>query len=252
MKKRIAFFVSLFFASSIGFAQDAEDIPRFLMFNQSIVHGNDMATVNQLTDSLSRPILDAMVDEGLIYNWGILTHNWGDEWNWNWYMFTRDHASFVAAWDEFVRRLGEAHPGAFQEFAKYSRAHKDNTYIVRHFRGRQLAEGEEPARFIMSNQSMVNQADLGTINALMDSVSMPVLDAMLDEGLIDSWGDLRHAWGDEWNVIWYMSAKNHAAFVNAWNELIRRLSEAHPGAFREMGQYVQAHRDNLYYIQYAR
>ena len=252
MKKIVACCVSLLLVSSISFAQDSGDTPGFLMFNQAIVPGNDMGTVNQLTDSLSRPILDAMVDEGLIYNWGILTHNWGDEWNWNWYMFTKDHASFVTAWNEFVRRMGEEHPEAMQEFLQYTQAHKDNMYSVRHFRGRQLAEGEEPPRFLMSNQSMINQADVGTINALMDSISVPILDAMLEEKLIYSWGDLRHGWGDEWNVSWYITTKDHASFVTAWGELIRRVSEAHPGAFQEMGQYVQAHKDNLYYIQYAR
>ena len=54
---------------------------------------------------LQKNTVDAMVDEGTINAWGIVTHNWGDEWNWNWYMFTKDHATFVSAWNEFVSRI---------------------------------------------------------------------------------------------------------------------------------------------------
>lgn len=111
-------------------AQETPDIPRFLMFNQNMVPGTHVGTLNQLADSLMRPILDAMVDEGTIRNWGILTHNWGDEWNW--YMGARDHASFVTAWGAFVSRLSEAHPGAFAEMGQYIQAHKDNLYFIRY------------------------------------------------------------------------------------------------------------------------
>ncbi len=50
----------------------------------------------------------------------------------NWYMGTRDHASFVTAWGEFVSRLGKQHPGAFAAFSQYIQAHKDNLYFIRY------------------------------------------------------------------------------------------------------------------------
>lgn len=232
--------------------QEAPDIPGFLMFNQNMVPGSDMGTVNQLADSLMRPILDAMVDEGVISNWGILTHSWGDEWNWNWYMFTKDHATFVSAWSEFVERASEANPGSLGQIYGHVTAHKDNTFSVRHFMGRELTEGEDPPRFMMLNQSRVEQKDIGSVNTLVDSLSAPILDAMVDEGLIYFWGAINHSWGDEWNINWYMGTKDHASFVTAWSEFVKRLGEQHPGAFAEFNKYIQAHKDNLYYIQYAK
>ncbi len=236
-------------------AQDSlatADVPGFLMFNQNMVPGPDMGTVNQLADSLMRPILDAMVDEGVIYNWGILTHRWGDEWNWNWYMFTKDHASFVSAWNQFVERASKANPGSLGQIFRHTTAHKDNTFGVRHFKSRELAEGEEPARFLMLNQSMVQQKDLGAVNALVDSVSVPILDAMVDEGLIYFWGAINHSWGDEWNVNWYMGTKDHGSFVTAWGEFLKRVGQKYPGVMAEFSKYIQAHKDNLYYIRYAK
>ena len=41
------------------------------------------------------------------------------------------------------------------------------------------------------------------INAAMDSINLPVYQAMVNEGLVISWGMYWHDWADEWNFHTY-------------------------------------------------
>jgi len=238
----------------VAYAQDeapeAPETPGFLMFNQNMVPGSDLAALNESVDSTMKPILDAMADEGLIYNWGILTHSWGDEWNWNWYMFTKDHASFVSAWSTFVERALAADSVAFATTFGYLKAHKDNTYAVRHFKGRELEEGEAPPKFIMLNYHKIN--DLGAANAQFDSTSAVVLNGMLDEGIIPFWGQANHSWGDEWSFHFWFGSDDHADFLSDWSVFVKRMQENYPSSLDDWNAVSTAHKDNLYNIRYAK
>lgn len=128
--------ISLFFLSINIPAQNADtsgmnDQPGFLVLSQNIVPMAEMQTVLQQGDSLAAPVLDELVDEGLLYGWGVLTHAWGDEYNYNIYYIAKDHASFVKAFDEFVKRMGERHPDSWRKVVQHLKAHKDNMYSIR-------------------------------------------------------------------------------------------------------------------------
>ena len=120
--------VLLTFSISSGVAQDVEFDRGFLMFNQN--QCDDMAGVMDMMRTTMGPILNELEDEELIANWGVLTHSWGDEWNFNWWVSTGDHAGFVVAWGELVSRLNERDPDWFEEFGPMCQKHKDNLYTV--------------------------------------------------------------------------------------------------------------------------
>ena len=109
--------------------------PGTLVFSQNMVAMKDMGKVNKLIDSLSVPIWNEIMNEGMLMGWGQLNHEWGDEWNCNFYYIAKDKESFFAAWDEFVKRMGERHPDAWKEMIPAFQAHKDNVYYYqqRHY-----------------------------------------------------------------------------------------------------------------------
>jgi hypothetical protein len=132
MKTLIATFLMLFLfpVFNITFAQE-ESPPNWLVVSQNIVQMGKVSEVNAYVDSLSGPVLNELVDEGLLAGWGQFNHAWGDEWNVNFWYVTKDAESFNTFWNEFVKRMGERHPGAFGELAGHFKAHKDNMYIIR-------------------------------------------------------------------------------------------------------------------------
>lgn len=124
-----------FFLLTFGtFAQDENGDdgtePKFLAFSQNMVPMSELQNVLSIGDSLMAPVLDELVDEGMLYGWGVLTHAWGDEYNYNIYYTAKDHTSFVKAFGEFVKRMQERHPEAWRETVQHFKAHKDNLYSI--------------------------------------------------------------------------------------------------------------------------
>ncbi len=112
-----------------NFAQSDEQPLLIVSFN--MVPMADVGKVNQMGDSIFVPILKELVDEGMLYSFGSFNHNWGDEWNVNYWYTAKDMASFDKFWEEYVSRVRERHPGAFGSIVKYFQAHKDNIYTIR-------------------------------------------------------------------------------------------------------------------------
>jgi hypothetical protein len=120
-------FVIIF--SEKNLAQTDENPLLITSFN--MVPMSETGKVNKIVDSIFVPILKELVDEGYIYSFGQFVHNWGDEWNLNFWYTAKDMASFDRFWDEYVARGNKRHPGAFAQVVKHFQAHKDNIYTIR-------------------------------------------------------------------------------------------------------------------------
>lgn len=122
-------FLFLIIFSENNFAQNDERPLLITSFN--MVQMGDVAKVNKMVDSIFTPILKELVDDGFIYSFGQFMHNWGDEWNLNFWYTVKDMGTFDKFWDEYVNRVNKRHPGAFASTTKYFQAHKDNIYTIR-------------------------------------------------------------------------------------------------------------------------
>ena len=131
MKQLTKIFAAIFFLFLAGtsFAQD-NDQP-LLIVSSNMVHMGEVGTVNQMGDSIFVPILEELVDEGFIYSFGSFNHTWGDEWNVHYWYTAKDMGTFDKFWAEYVKRVGERHPGAWGKMVKHFQAHKDNIYTIR-------------------------------------------------------------------------------------------------------------------------
>ena len=91
-------------------------------------------------------------------------------------------------------------------------------------------------------------ADVGTVNKMINENFAPILNGLVDDKMLYSWGLFNHTWGDEWNVnVWY-TVKDMAAFDKFWEEYMKRLSEQQADAWAKMRGYIQEHKDNIYTI----
>jgi len=106
---------------------------------------------------------------------------------------------------------------------------------------------EQPLLVVSQNQ--VSLLDVGKVNKIGDSIFVPILKELVDEGFIYSFGQFNHSWGDEWNVNYWYTAKDLASFEKFWDEYVSRISERHPGAFASIVKYNKAHKDNIYTIR---
>ncbi len=131
MKQQTKIFVALvifiFLAGNIS--AQSEEHPVLVVSFQKVKLA-DMGLFNKIVNEKIAPVLNSMVDDGFLYNWGLFNHFWGDEWNANvWYTF-KDMDAFNAFWEEYTKRLDEKQPDAWKELRGYIQEHKDNIYSI--------------------------------------------------------------------------------------------------------------------------
>jgi hypothetical protein len=127
----IAVALALGFSTPLA-AQEAEEGPEpgTVVFSQWICPPQNVGTMNAAADTIFGPILDELQSEGKLMGWGVLTHSWGDEWNWNVYYVVESHAAFLEFWSDYISRVVERHPGALQQITPLCTEHRDNIYSV--------------------------------------------------------------------------------------------------------------------------
>ena len=111
-------------------AQDNQDeeLPRAMFISQWICPQDAIQEISQSYDSITNPVEQELVNEGLMYGAGMFFHSWGDEWNVNWYRIGQDNAAVFSALQEVGRRVNERHEDPPNLFAECT-AHKDNIYF---------------------------------------------------------------------------------------------------------------------------
>lgn len=87
---------------------------------------------------------------------------------------------------------------------------------------------QAPAQTLVVAYWKCDWAHMGTLVQRYDSLSVPINQELVDEGMLTSAGVLTHDWADEWNLVFWWLAESKEAFFSAWAEGNRRFSERHP------------------------
>jgi hypothetical protein len=109
MRRTIAFLTLFVLIPFVAEAQEQEEeLPRGLFVSQWQCPQNQIQWISQMYD--------------------MFFHDWGDEWNVNWYRIGQDRSAVFDAVSEVGRRMNERHPDAPNLFES-CRAHRDNIYF---------------------------------------------------------------------------------------------------------------------------
>jgi hypothetical protein len=196
------------------------------------------------------PIMQALVDEGVILSAGMSRHQWGDEYNLMTWVSGADMASALAGEEAFNARYGEMYPDD-RLFGETCPTHQDV------FSTRQLwSAGETPRGIDPENPPTLaishytcDYAALADIVASYREKSMPIAQALVNEGAMGSEGVYTHAWGDEWNLAITRTAANMGALDSALDTFGERYQAEHgEDAPNMLQEHCSAHKDNIYYM----
>lgn len=116
-------------AGPVQAQEEPDDGEDFVVLSENQVPSEKMDKLTGMADTTASVVLDQLVEEGLLKDWGVLRHAWGNQWNYNIYYVTESHAAFVKFWDEFTSRMQEQHPAAGQKITSMFEAHRDNMYV---------------------------------------------------------------------------------------------------------------------------
>lgn len=101
--------------------------PRTVVVSSWKCNWDSLGRISRITDSLLVPIARELINEGHWASFGLLLHDWADEWNVVYYYAAPDRQRFFAGWAEFIRRFQQRHPTA-PPLTRMCSEHKDNIY----------------------------------------------------------------------------------------------------------------------------
>ena len=86
---------------------------------------------------------------------------------------------------------------------------------------------------------------------MFEEFFIPQYDALVDDGKLINFGMLGHGWGDEWNLNYFMTAKNQdeliKAFGKGFSEAIKTMG---PEKWKKMKGMIMEHKDKLYDVRH--
>ena len=94
----------------------------------------------------------------------------------------------------------------------------------------------------------VSFADMAEWTRIYHEHSVPVLEELQSEGLIEGWNVWQHSIGGEYNWRFGVRTTAWPQLGTFWGEYLGRLQSGSPEAFARIGELVQAHYDEIWNI----
>ncbi len=115
--------------------------------------------------------------------------------------------------------------------------------------GPQLAaqQDEEPGQVYVAYHK-VSFADMQEWIGIYYEHTVPVLEALQEEGVIQGWNVWQHSTGGEYNWRFGIRATDWSQYSRFWSEFLSRLQEGSPEAFSRSLAMIQAHHDEIWDI----
>ena len=194
------------------------------------------------------PIMQTLVDEGMLLSAGEAVHHWGDKYNLLTWMSGPDIPSVLEAYEEMTARYAEAYPDD-SLYIETCPTHQDNIYTQQVFIGSDapptIEEGSEPTLAV--SFYTCDYTELGAIIDDYNERQGPITQELVDEGMLGSEGVYTHAWGNEWNFVLTRAAADLPTLLDALAEGAARFQATHgEDAASPLEEHCSAHKDNIY------
>lgn len=178
-------------------AQASEGATRISIASYS-VRFSDIPAFSALYRGAAVPIMETLVEDGMIGGYGVRMHNVGGKYNIRWHLAGMEGSNFEQAWTAITTGLDAADSEALEAFNRSILAHKDEIWTL----GARNVESPDEAAYLYENLFKVNRADLAKWNELWGEV-LPALDVAISDGLMRGYVVEDHNMGGEfnWNLV---------------------------------------------------
>jgi hypothetical protein len=159
-------------------------------------------------------------------------------------------AAALEGWEAMTSRYAEAHPDD-DLFIETCPKHRDYFYTRRAWSAQEnppAIDPENPPTLALSYYTCDFPA-MGDIVEDYREKSMPIVQALVDEGAMGSEGLYTHDWGDEWNLVITRTAADIGALDRALSTFGERYQAEHgEDAASMLEEHCSAHKDNIYWM----
>ena len=202
-----------------GSAALAEDKPaeRFTYVTYHVCDVTKQERADEIFAQLQKPIHDAAVADGTIRGWGWLAHHTGGKWRRATYYGADSIQGLLDAQKKIGDQVDAKDKKLSEEFGKICNSHDD--YIWRTVAGNIGTVARGAAAF--STYYVCDQNREAEADALITQVFGPVLDKMVADGKIKSWGWNEHIVGGSYRRLATFSASDMKSLMEARGAIVQ-------------------------------
>lgn len=237
-----AFLISMF---SVACVAQEDDGPSG--FSYVTYYVCDVATqdaMDEIVEHYEKPVLDRFVEEGKLIAWGYLSHFTGGRWRKAMYHASPTIEEAVGNQIAIFQEIYQDNPAAGQARAEACAAHDD--YIWAQDQG--SGPGTDRGEVSMSVYYVCDFKREGRADEIVESTVAPVLNQLVSDGKLMSWGWLSHRIGGKYRRLHTMTGASHEATLGARRELLQTLNESAEETMDEFSDICPAHSDYLWNI----
>lgn len=192
----------------------------FTYATYSVCDLNKQDRADEIFAQLDKPILEAAVADGTITAYGYNAHNTGGRWRRVQYYMAPSIQALLDAGKKISDQVEAKNKKLADEYADICSAHDD--YIWRRMAGSigSVAPGGASFSTYYVCDSRETQAD-----ALVTAVYAPILDKLVADGKLKSWGWLEHIVGGQYRRLATMGAADMKTLMAARGEFVAALDD---------------------------
>jgi hypothetical protein len=222
--------------------EEAPSILTYATYFYCDVTGQDR--VDEIFKKESAPVLDTMVKDGLISNWGWLAHHTGGQWRRIQYYQASGVNGLLDAQKEMNKRMEAANPSGNDDFGKICNAHDDYVWEVE-----AGSSGDSRGKAGFSVYYTCDQSKEERADEIYKKDFAPILDKYVADGKFSSWGWSSHLIGGEYRRLQTMTAPDFKSLLEARAQLIDEMYSEGFEAGAEFNAICGSHVDYMWDIQ---
>ncbi len=241
--------VSMLVCALVAGADEHETPETYIYSTYFLCEGAGLDRVDEIV-ARDAPVLNKLVDDGTLRAWGWLAHHTGGPWRRLQYFMSDSIADLLADQDAITKaqaKAAEDDDKSGAEFAAICPHHEDYIWVS--------VSGMSGEARGAAGLSVYHVCDVGREERADEIVKehfAPVMDKLVDDGKLTSWGFASHVVGGKYRKLQTMTAKDHATLLAARGEALEALYGDDNAAGAEFTDICGPHADYLWDIQHER
>lgn len=184
------------------------------------------------------PVLERLVEEGVLNDFGVWTHEAGGEYNLRYNIVAPNWAALGDFQDAYFSRMD---PETLAGALSMVREHTDEIWSIG---ASNFPEGWEEARLTYEAAYGIGFAGIEQWNTQFQEYARPALERAIDEGMIEAWVSLNHSTGGDYTSKFIYWIEDWDQTDDALAFLAQTRQEL--GAEMEGGRVIHRHSDNIW------
>lgn len=199
---------------------------------------SDIPGFMEMRQTYGVPILDDLVEQGVINSHGIWMHHTGGEYTLRETYIGHEDTNFEAFLDAYLGRYASEHPDAFAEVNGMIRAHEDEIFNMDVVN---LTPGDAPPTYLYEAKFQVPFGDVPEWTRLWQEHFVPVAEKAIEDGMVRGFVIQSHNTGGEynWKFSWLFDEWDN------FDEVEQAFFSALPLEHEVFGMF-RAHRDEIW------